>query len=402
MFYGAFPSEKLLIAAFYLLLTATFLAALPNYAATHRQFPSLDNEAESAALEFSNRLYLSESKLDIAEWLKLWHENCPTIPRRKSDFLDKESIYNLKKTELKLSSFMLENGRDKVFADAEISFTIGEKIFIRQLGLIREGADWKIWHESPKEEYQSALKVANSNDSPSAIYLAENLAGPMSWIGYRFYEKSDYENSIRAFSIAIKYAKEAQDNYLLASALIQQGHSQLESNNSTAALQSYLEAERISKSEIIEIGTIRALGGMGNAYTILGEYFKARDTIKKRLAMLRINGSPRRIANTQNNLGNLYFRIGDYEAAQKALEESSSILEHPGTYLNLGYVFAEKGDYEAAQKYFQAGIKLAQKQQKAIETLKSMNGLGMLEFKKGNYRGALSIPDHDKCRIFAL
>jgi tetratricopeptide (TPR) repeat protein len=58
-----------------------------------------------------------------------------------------------------------------------------------------------------------------------------------------------------------------------------------------------------------------ALGNLGSAYSDLGEYQRAIETLEQRLVIAREIGDRRGAGTALGNLGNAYAALGDYPRA---------------------------------------------------------------------------------------
>lgn len=350
--------------------------------------PTIADEKDSAEISQTLReFYLNYQTKNLPEWKKYWHDNSPIFTRREQDFRN----WNLSAEPQKINSVSVEKGWDKTFAVVEIE--ISPNAEKRHLGLIKERSEWKIWHESSVNEYLAAKKLTEKkfNDNATADLTDENITSALNWIGYEFYEKREFENSLEVFTLAEKTAQKFGDSAARVSSLIFCGHDLLESGKPQKALEKYKQAFQISQTEIFQTGTIRALSGIGNAANVLGQYFESRNAQEKRLEMLRKTNNKNRIAITLKNLGNTYFYLGEYEKALNSYLESEKLgFQDIGLMLNIAAVLTEMGKYNEAEKRFQNGLLLARDANNSAEIGRALNGIGLAAFKRSQFQEAVS------------
>lgn len=326
--------------------------------------------------------YTNYQTKNLAEWKKYWHDNSPISTGRERDFKE----WNFLAEPQKINSINVEKGWDKTFAVVEIE--ISSNAEKRHLGLIKERNEWKIWHESSLNDYLSAKKLTENS---AADLSNENIISALNWIGYEFYEKREFENSLKFFTLAEKAAQKFGDASARVSSLIFCGHDLLESGQAQKALEKYKQAFQISQTENFQTGTIRALSGIGNASNVLGQYFESRNAQEKRLEMLRKTNNKNRIAITLKNLGNTYFYLGEYEKALNSYLESEKLgFQDIGLMLNIAAVLTEMGKYGEAEKRFQNGLLLARDANNSAEIGRALNGIGLAAFKRAQFQEAIS------------
>lgn len=334
------------------------------------------------------RFYASYRSTDKEEWKKLWHDNSPIFYQREKTFAG----WKINQTSPpSLVSLTIETGWSKTFATVELTFS--ENSLKRTAGLVKEGSAWKIWHESSKTTSDLAARLDDETilKADQSLLNDSELISALSWLGYKLYEKKQFEDSTRKFELAVRLGELGEDKQALASALIQIGHNYLELGKYKSAKEAYQQALQLSQRVNFDIGSIRALGGIGNAANFLGQYFEARDAQEKRLELLRKTNNTRRISITLKNLGNSYFYLGEFEKALKAYEECERLgFEDTGLILNLGAVLTELEKLPDAEKKLQNGLQLARGANNSIDVAYALNGLGEVALKRGQFRAAHS------------
>ena len=102
---------------------------------------------------------------------------------------------------------------------------------------------------------------------------------------------------------------------------------------------------------------------LGNVYTSVGQYEKAREHLEKSLVINKEIGDRNGEATCYTNLGNVYRSVGQYEKAREHLEKSLVINKEIGDrngeatcYTNLGNVYYSVGQYEKAREHLENSL----------------------------------------------
>jgi CHAT domain-containing protein len=343
-----------------------------------------NDDAESIAVsETLKKFYSSYQKADSTERKKLWHENSPIFIQKEN--LDSANLPVFEK-DFKIYKLEINKGRDRIYANAEITFPSADS---RHIGLIKEGNDWKIWQESSLAKYQNALDSINKTSVNEQNGL--DFAGSLCWIAYVMFQKKDFQNAVNIFILAQEAAKKINDNIIIASIYMNIGNAYNDLGQPKSALQSFQKGYDLAKTINFQTGILRGLYGIGNASNALGKYYEARNAFENRLSLLQKNGSPRRIALTFHTLGITYFNLGDYEKSLKSYQESLKINGKTIELLNdIGFLFIEIKNYSEAEKYFKESLQMAKENERTIDMRRSLNGLGKIESDRKNYREALN------------
>lgn len=121
-----------------------------------------------------------------------------------------------------------------------------------------------------------------------------------------------------------------------------------------------------------EIGIASAYHSMATVSINVGDFDQAITFFGKSLSIRKAEGSPKNIAASELNLGQVYWKIGDYAEAMRlyisALKRYESIDDNgdetsniAGCHLNIGIVLAVQGRSEEALKAFEKALDLFKK-----------------------------------------
>ena len=101
-------------------------------------------------------------------------------------------------------------------------------------------------------------------------------------------------------------------------------------------------------------------------------------------------------AKSYNNIGNVYYYLGDYDKAldyyQRALDIREKVLgkEHPDTaksYNNIGIVYSDRGEYDKALEYCKLALDILEKAlgKEHPDTARSYGNIGLVHENRGDY-----------------
>lgn len=139
--------------------------------------------------------------------------------------------------------------------------------------------------------------------------------------------------------------------------------------------------EAIAQFEkVLEIGDDpSAVVNLGNAYYRRGDYDRAFEYFRKATAM------PEVAAGAHNNLGRIYWHRREFDLAMRSFKEAIRLeAQNPVYYNNLGSFLLERGRDEEAGEYLQAASKLDP------DFAASLFNLGLLHYKKQDLAAAQS------------
>ena len=148
--------------------------------------------------------------------------------------------------------------------------------------------------------------------------------------------------------------------------------------------------------------TATLFNNIGSVYYNLGDYDKALEYYYKALEIQEkvLGAEHPYTATSYNNIGSVYKNLGDYDKAleyyYKALEICEKVLgaEHPYTatsYGNIGSIYDSLGDYDKALGYYFKDLEISEKVL-GVEhpnTATSYNNIGFVYYSLGDYDKAL-------------
>ncbi|MEW6499611.1 MAG: tetratricopeptide repeat protein, partial [Cyanobacteriota bacterium] len=181
-----------------------------------------------------------------------------------------------------------------------------------------------------------------------------------------------------------------------ADRLLQQGIEQFQTSQFEAALQSWQQALTIYREIKDRLGEGNALGGLGLAYSFLGDYAKAIEYHQQFLAIAREIKDRLGEGTSLGNLGLAYYSLGDYAKAieyhQQALTIYREIKDRLGegqSLGNLGNAYSFLGDYAKAIEYHQQHLAIAREIKDRQGEGNALGSLGVPYFYLGDYAKAI-------------
>ncbi|CAF3569952.1 unnamed protein product [Rotaria socialis] len=142
---------------------------------------------------------------------------------------------------------------------------------------------------------------------------------------------------------------------------------------------------------------------IGGVYYSMGEYSKALEFYEKSLKVRETSlpANHPSLATSYNNIGGVYYSVGEYSKALEFYERALRVREiflpanHPSlatSYNNIGLVYANMGEYSKAQEYYEKSLKIKEKALPPThpDLATSYNSIGGVYDNMGEYLKALS------------
>ena len=177
----------------------------------------------------------------------------------------------------------------------------------------------------------------------------------------------------------------------------------------------WLEAARLYEQERKPREESEALTRLSEAYTSLGHYKKAQQSLELALARAKQAGDPAQIASVLGNLGNALLSLGQTEQAHQLLTEALAMARKLGSedlsagiLNNMGNVLAAQKKHEAAIGAYTESATLARKTGNSLLAVRALSNAAAALQQDERYRGsqdrldqALELaqglaPSHDK------
>ncbi|KAL9965104.1 hypothetical protein ACROYT_G028857 [Oculina patagonica] len=165
----------------------------------------------------------------------------------------------------------------------------------------------------------------------------------------------------------------------------------------------YLERHLKTAKEVEDTaGEGRAYGNLGNAYYRLGDFKKAIEYLKHYLEVAKKVGDTageRRAYVTlgcaYNNLGNFKKAIEYHERHLKIAKEVGDTTGEGSAYGNIGNAYFRLGDFKKAIQYHERCLKIAKKVGDTAGERRAYGGLGCTYFRLGDFKKAVEYFERD-------
>ncbi len=141
-------------------------------------------------------------------------------------------------------------------------------------------------------------------------------------------------------------------------------------------------------------GLARALDVTGSSYWVIGDYESALKYYQLSAAESRLVRDSVGLSSIYHNIGEVYKKLGDYDKSIELLNQSLTMdakaNNHYGiTLYNIGEAYMLKDDYGTASGYFKKSLERGLGNNEKRTIAYSYQGLGIIEYKKRNLKGAL-------------
>lgn len=197
-------------------------------------------------------------------------------------------------------------------------------------------------------------------DSLAIVYMEGNLEGEARMEVLRelaFHEYRDLEKALEYNEELIALATEASHYFNLFRGYRQKAEIHLQLGNFDTALEAYfksLDAAKLTDNPSY-VGTV--MTGIADTYSEMGNSSNASAYYNEAIDVLRTGTDSTSLAISILNAGDEYFKVKKYDSAMAYFEESADIFEQEDYLIgkayaqgNTGMVQAATGDYEMAQR----------------------------------------------------
>jgi tetratricopeptide (TPR) repeat protein len=252
---------------------------------------------------------------------------------------------------------------------------------------------------SAQGPYLDSLKqvLAHSKEDTAKVSTLNALASELAG------NKPD--SSLQLARAALSLSRKLHFEAGIALSLISVGQIQYNQSELDSALDNYSRSaalwEKLSESGPLSFANsashARALGNIGNIYSIRADYPKALDYFNKALELDKKNGNKKGVARHLGNIGIVFKKRGDLPRALdyylEALRLHEEIGNQSGIALwtgNIGILYSSLGDTARARKYLSDALKMDEKLGNKGGVERHMSNLGILYFKQGKRKEALA------------
>ncbi|XWK88302.1 MAG: tetratricopeptide repeat protein [Phormidium sp.] len=179
--------------------------------------------------------------------------------------------------------------------------------------------------------------------------------------------------------------------------LFQQAVEQYRLGQFSTALQLYQQVLQLQKQLNNQAGIAETLDNIGEVYTSLSQYNQALDVLQQALTIRKKLNDQAGIGETLNNLGLVYRLLGEYPKALEFHQQSSAIAKQikkpaiAGEALhNIAAVYAAQGDYNQALELYQQALIIRQQVGDKRDEGRTLNNIGGVYFSLGEYQAAIN------------
>ncbi|MGK7921654.1 MAG: tetratricopeptide repeat protein [Trichodesmium sp.] len=162
------------------------------------------------------------------------------------------------------------------------------------------------------------------------------------------------------------------------------------------ALETYKQVLTIRKESGDQGGIAQTLNNMGDVYLNQREYTKALDVLQQALTIRRQIKDNSGVAETLNLIGFVYQRQREFSQAlnlhQEALDISQTETDRPNegeSLHNIAAVKASQGQLEQALEFYQQALTIREEVGDRRNLGRTLNNIGVVYFSRGNYDEAL-------------
>jgi CHAT domain-containing protein/tetratricopeptide (TPR) repeat protein len=264
-----------------------------------------------------------------------------------------------------------------------------------------EDGRWKIWDErSAAEDLALALIAARSGEAVSALLAdlqeseKEGLAATLAGQSLGSARKGDLDTALRIAQLSRRLAEETGNRTDLAEALNREGTIWgMKGRYDRAVARLEGAAHTWPPEELAQRSS--TMFNLGRALQGTGDYDRALSNYKACLAIREKLGNPKAPLNVLQNMGPVYYDLGNYRAALDAYLRSLALMDPADaenaakSLVNIGNVHNRQGEPELALDHYRRAMERIQplaphRYQAIIE-----NNIGSAYQRMHNYAAAL-------------
>ena len=278
---------------------------------------------------------LALSKLDNYEEALHCYKETMAIAMEHLDETRREGIYDI---------------TNVIEALEQLSNCLHMQRCLNETATVNQTDDFKSTFEKLKSIVQSELVNVGSKNHDELATCLKTLADCQ--VSMRNLAEA-LDSFQQAITIREKYC---DDQAKLASCLFSKGNAYFEVKNYTEAIKVHQSALNLGILNRKDTAIIHCYLGM--SYSALGELRKSLNEHQQALKLLKIHfGDFKLTAATLNHIGNVYFRMGEYDAAEEKFQNAADLMAalFKGKHVVTANALSNLGDvYLAMEKYKKA------------------------------------------------
>ncbi|WP_436515727.1 ATP-binding protein [Ekhidna sp. To15] len=259
-----------------------------------------------------------------------------------------------------------------------------------------------IWATIGITESENGINDFGVGELKKALQISQELgnerrvASNYTNLGNAFENQARYDSAIIYATKAIEIKLALGDSVSAAGTMGNIGLVYHNINNPEKAMEYYRTALAIMGEE-----NRRARGifnNMGIAYMKMDKFDTARIYLRKAIKGLDINRNLRNTASTYGNIGETFYKEGNYDSAGYYATKSFEIKKGFGENLSLTYaaislakIHVELGQYGKAKEYAELALDISEKSSSPERQAEAMWHLGKIEANLGNFEAAAQL-----------
>ncbi|MBT1702274.1 tetratricopeptide repeat protein [Chryseosolibacter indicus] len=235
------------------------------------------------------------------------------------------------------------------------------------------------------------LVVAQKHDSLRAVLDTVRGEQKVKTLNELFRENL-YHDPVKALGYsreALNLATEIEDKRGMAASYNNLGVAYRNQGALDKALEYYITSLKIYESLKNQEGVATTKNNIANIYSMKKDYGQAMRYLEDSYAIFSKLGDQNKVIGTMNNLGNLYNDIQLFEKAHKYLSEAYQLSEKNGVKYadplnNIGNIYFKQGNYDKAIEQYEKALAIEKDQGSRLGLLNVITNLGIAYTKAKN------------------
>ncbi len=253
-------------------------------------------------------------------------------------------------------------------------------------------------------EYEKAMEYY-----PKALDLYKRIGDErgeseiLGHIAVLYFDQADYQSAMKYYQEALIKREKVDDKQLTGNTLNSIGSVYFKMWNDYPQAISYFSKAEALREEIGDAQGLRTtLTFKASAYLMQAKQFENSGKYAEALSSLDKSGETQLKLNSRadyaivlSNIGFVYSKIGDYNAAAEKMTEAVKIMKEEnnieglaGVYNNFGIVLKDAGRVDKALEYFNNSLQIYEEKGDLSRVLPLLNNIGTAYFIRGDFNKA--------------
>jgi CHAT domain-containing protein/tetratricopeptide (TPR) repeat protein len=365
---------------------------------------STDQAAITGLIE---KYFSAYAQKNLDAMTRLWSERSPDLPAARSRLRDSLAVNDSIQTKhLRLRKIDINADRARIVATLEVeatdtrtrapSLTHGKRS--RDMTLVREAGDWKIWSDVSLDEALAARLIDAQTDQERDALIAEDpelltpsLVGAIYQTVRALGPGFASDRAWQLFQLMKSFAERIGDKPLLAVAYNGMATTMKERARYEESATYYEKSAQLREEAGLKTVLYIPLDNLAQMLVRVGDYSKALDCLQKALAIANETEDKEIAASQYRLITEIHIAQGNFDLALEYAKRSVELCEQAGldglsaARDTLATIYSLNGNFDIAIDIWKGALKDEEKRGHAASIAVYCFELGDTYFRQGNY-----------------